>query len=734
MHIQPKTPPPKRRAELLAAERAGADHRPEFGRPAEEADPVSLPHLLRTVWANRWLLIAATALGVGFAVWQLSSEVPLYTARAQVVLQTDQKRMIDFDGVAPRFSLTYVHMNTELGVLQSSELMGRAAAALSLAQDPEFNPALRDEPDPLFDTARLWAWAGPAADPEAEAAPAPAAEPEEVAAGILRSKVSVARDPESLIYTISVQTEGAEKSARIANAIAELYVDGQRQAKFDALQEALTWLGTEAVGLKEELEAAEAAVEAFSADADLVSEEALVGTAQRLKSMRTRQEELAVEGARLREEAARLEALRAAGDFAALATVTEPRLSVLARELAGQEPEEAALARFDAGLERWLGTLRTDAENADSQAAAAARSVAELEESVNAQSADVVALRQLQREAEATRLIYESFLTRLKELSVQQGIQQADSRVLTVASAPGSPSHPKRTESLARGGALGLALGLMLVWALNALRTSVRTPQELEEASGLPVLGVIPDERSRRPDRLLDRLVENPTSAYAEAIRNLRTGIQLSNVDRAPQVVQITSSAPDEGKSVLATALAQTSALSGKRVLLIEADLRRRVLGGYLGMNAEAGLVRMLSGEASFSEVVQRDDRTGLDLLFADTARVTPVDVFESQKFRTFIAEAREAYDLIVFDTPPVLAVPETRVIAQQADAVVYAVRWNSTQRRLVRAGLDLLAQVNVRVAGVALTRVAPRRSVHYGYYGYGYGRSARKLKRYYAS
>lgn len=729
MHIQPKTPPPKRRAELLAARPAGADQRTDHGR-----DPVSLPHLLRTAWANRWLLIAATVLGVGFAAWQLSSEVPLYTARAQVVLQTDQKRMIDFDGVAPQLSLTYVHMNTELGVLQSSELMARTAAALSLAQDPEFNPALRTRPDPLFDPGPLWAWAGLAAEPKPGAAPATAEEAEAIAAGILRSKVSVARDPESLIYTIAVQTEGAGKSAGIANAIAELYVDGQRQAKFDALQEALTWLGTEAVKLKEELEVAEAAVEAFAADANLVRAEALAGTAQRLKSMRTRQEDLAAEGARLHEEAGRLEALRAVGDFAALSSVGDPRLSQLARELAGQTPGEATLPRFDAGLERWLATLRADAGNAESQAAAAARSVGELQENVDAQSADVVALRQLQREAEATRLIYESFLTRLKELSVQQGIQQADSRVLTYASAPGSPSHPKRTQSLARGGAFGLALGLMLVWALNTFRTSVRTPAELEEASGLPVLGVVPDERSRRPDRVLDRLVENPTSAYAEAIRNLRTGIQLSNVDRAPQVVLVTSSAPDEGKSVLATALAQTSALSGRKVLLIEADLRRRVLGGYVGLDAEAGLVRMLSGEATFAEVVQRDDRTGLDVLFADTARVTPVDVFESRKFRSLIAEVREAYDLIVLDTPPVLAVPETRVIAQQADAVVYAVRWNSTPRRLIRAGLDLLAQVNVRVAGTALTRVSPRRSIHYGYYGYGYGRSARKLKRYYAS
>jgi capsular exopolysaccharide synthesis family protein len=246
------------------------------------------------------------------------------------------------------------------------------------------------------------------------------------------------------------------------------------------------------------------------------------------------------------------------------------------------------------------------------------------------------------------------------------------------------------------------------------------------------VIGIIPGDRVHRPGTLLDSIISKPASRLAESVRNLRTTIQLSNVDSAPQVVVITSSVPDEGKSILASALAATTAMSGKKVLLVDADLRRRILREYFRVLPNSGLVSFLSGSTSFDETVYRDERIGLDILIADDGKVTPVDLFQSKQFEIFLAMARKRYDLIVLDTPPVLAVPDARVLSQYADAVVYVVRWNSTTRRMIQSGLALLRQVNVRVIGLALTRIDAERMDLYGYYGYGYG--GNRLQRYYSS
>lgn len=718
-------------------EHLGPDQRPEAEDHDNEADALGLSSLIGTLWDNRWLLVATTGVALAVSAWQLQTETPLYRASAHVVLETRQNNVVNVESVVPGRTLDYLSLNTEIQVLRSSELVARAVEAMSLEQDPEFNPALRPPTawKQMIGYDRLRQAIGLA--PEPRPAPPPPEQAREIAAGILNSKVSISIVPSTFVFNITVETEGPEKSAALANTIAGLYVAGQREAKFEAMDAAMAWLGNRVVELKAELEAAEAEIEDFAAGATLVNEEALLANTQRLKNMRARQAELADTAARLRGRVERITTLRAQADFAGLAEVVEDQpLGAAAAALAAGSTSagDPALVRFDALLERRLDGLGADAERAEAQAAATGRSVAELAAMVEAQSGDLVTLRQMQREVEATRLIYESFLGRLKEISVQQGIQQADSRVLSPAKPPGAPSHPKVRATLVKDGLLGLVIGFVLIGLRSVLRRSVRTPEELEAVAGLSVIGVIPDDRIRRPDRLLAHIVEKPASRIAEAVRNLRTAIQLSNVDVSPQVIVVTSSVPDEGKSILAAALAQTSALSGKKVLLVDSDLRRRILRQYFHLDAKAGLVRLLSGQASFADVVHRDARTGLDILIADDEKVTPVDFFGSRQFGDLIAEARRSYDLIVLDTPPVLAVPETRVIAQHADAVVYSVRWNSTTRRMVQTGLDLLRQVNVRVTGLALTRIDPRRMDRYGYYGYGHGSGSRKLQKYYSS
>src|SRR5690606_11194692 len=162
-------------------------------------------------------------------------------------------------------------------------------------------------------------------------------------------------------------------------------------------------------------------------------------------------------------------------------------------------------------------------------------------------------------------------------------------------------------------------------------------------------------------------------------------------------------------------------------------DLRRRGLVEHLGIEPRHGLVSLLSERCSLEDALHHEKSTGLDIIVGDRSTITPADVFESARFRDFLDGMRERYDLIVIDTPPVLAVPDARVLARLSDAVIYVVRWNSTRRRMIRSGLDLFRQINVPVTGLALTRIDPRRMDRYGYYGYGYGQGSRGLQKYYA-
>ena len=705
-----------------------------------DADAFSLANLIQTVWDNRWLLVATTAIALGVSAWQLKNETRLYTTAARVVLKTERVNVVNVESVVPQRQITFHGLNTEIQVLRASELMERVVAALSLEEDPEFNPALR-APEPwkaAIGYERLRAMIG--LDPEPRPVPPPAERARKIAAGILTSKVAISILKDTFIFNIKVTTEEPQKSATIANTIGELYVASQREKKFAAMDAAMTWLGTRVVELKAELEAAEAAIENFSSRTTLVGEETLTINQQRLKGMRMRAREAIDAAVTLSSRVDLLASLRSALDFTILAEmVDEPRVAEAAGKLAlAQERDSIAaddprLDRFDAIFEPWLGGLRSDATRWQRQVDSASRSVKDLETLVAAQTSDLVALRQMEREAEATSLIYGSFLGRLKEITVQLGIQQADSRILSRAGVRGAPSHPKVRRELGKNGSIGLLVGFFLIVARNALRRSVQTPEDLEAVAGYSVLGVIPDYRDRQPSKLLDRFVEQPNSGFAEAVRDLRTSIQLSNIDAAPKVIAITSSVPEEGKSILASTLALSNAMAGKKVLLIDSDLRRKVLRRYFLVDAKLGLVSLLSGETTFEETVHHDKRTGLDFLFADDKKVTPVDFFGSQQFRDLISEMRNRYDLIFLDTPPVLAVSDARVIAQQADAVIYAVRWNSTTRRMIRTGLESLRQANVHAIGLALNKVDPKRMDRYGYYGYGYGAGSGNLQKYYS-
>lgn len=752
-----QSPPPQARdaRPAPAPGRPAAPRRPAAPAPAPDLfDPRNLLRLLRR---EAWRIALALVLALGVAAWRLLAATPLWQAEATVVLDTREAQVVDIESVMSGLSADSSVVNTEVEVLRSRNLMDRVVGALRLEEDPEFNPDLVEPGLAARTLAGLSARVGLPLETLGARPSLPPDEAEDeafrrrqTAIDLLLERLRVRNVPLSYVFVVRVESERPGKSARIANAIADLYITDQLEAKFEATRRATEWLSDRVADLQDDLETAEEKVKDYSASTSLISEASLENSNRQLKELRERRAELDARSAEAGLLLGRLQALsattRAGGEGAdaaraeAATMLGDRRLEALAADLARPGADggrEAALApRFDAMLAAATERLEQERARQGAQTAGIETSIGELEGRISEQSEDLVKLRQLQREAEASRLLYEYFLSRMKETSVQQGVQQADSRVLSPAVAPLDPSSPREGLTLGVAAALGLALGVGWALARETLDDRVRGPEPLEAATGLKVMGVIPDAPSRRRGAALKMMVEKPSSALAEAVRNLRTSILLSHVDRRPQVVMVTSSVPGEGKTTTTLMLAQNAAALGKRVLVMECDLRRRVFDHYFETDEKTGLLSVLSGALTLDQAVRHDEVTGLDVLSGQRSRANAADVFSSERFGELLDELRAAYDFVFIDTPPVLAVPDARVIAGHADAVLYAVRWNATGKEMVKAGLDLFDQIGVRVTGLTLTQADPRGLARYGYagYGYGYGYGAAAARRYYTT
>lgn len=682
-----------------------------------EQDEIDLSEIVRTIWRGKVFIafcaIVATFIGGWYAY---SVATPVFTSRATVALESRQEQVVDIESVVTGLSGDQATINTEVEVIRSRGIIEKLVARMNLVEDPEFNPHLRPEPSFSIGKAINMVRDLAGVSPPAPRTPTDRAIVDSVIDEVLRV-ISVSNIRQTFVFQITATSEGPEKAAELANTLAQLYILEQLETKFDATEQATTWLTDRVSDLQVELEAAEAEVKDFNASAQLVSPEALTGLNRQIKELRDRLRDTRVSA---EEASARLAALREAqqtGDIMLMAELAnDPTLNRAVQLMQNSGSANPDRSAFDVRFDQIVTRVELDTARAASQSEALRQTIAEQEQQIEEQSADLVKLQQLQREANASRLIYEFFLNRLKETSVQEGIQQADSRILSQAVVPTRPSAPRRSLILAISMAAGLLLGGGIVLLREFMQTTFRDAVELEQRTGYTVIGQIPVVPARRRKNVLKYLTDKPTSAAAEAIRNLRTSVLLSNIDNPPQVIMSTSSIPTEGKTTQSLALTQNLSGLGKKVLLIEGDIRRRVFSQYFEVKEKAGLLSVLSGDAKLSESVIHIDDLGADILVGEKAKTNAADIFSSEKFTNFLNAAREEYDYIIIDTPPVLAVPDARIIGQSVDAIVYAVKWDKTSHRQVREGLKAFEDVNIRISGLVLSQISSKGMKRYGY------------------
>ncbi len=660
------------------------------------------------------MIISAASVGavVLTTYYVFAVATALYTSSVVVIFDTRQTSVVALPSVIAAVSGEPSSVTSEVEVLRARTLMTDVARHLNLMADPEFNADLREPGLKTRLRSGIESVFGGGRDFDLPATNDDRTQRDlDRIVNVLLSKVSVRNIPGSHVFRVSVTTQAPEKSALIADTIASQYIGSQMNEKQRATEHATKWLASRVVELQSQLEVAEAQVAQFTASTALISAPDLQLLERQLQDLRA----LAV--------AAQTRALKTQDMLGKLANAQTPQDKaavaddvLLTQMLASGRPAFDNFAEFNERYSDIQSRVRIEAVRATQQLGALQSSATALERQIDQQGQDLISLQQLTREAAATRLLYEHFLSRLKETSAQKGIQQADSRVLSHAVVPSFADSPRKSLIITMAALFGLTCGALYVLVQEASNTVFRTAAELEAYSRLPVLGQITAFDSE-PD-LPAQLKTASDIRHMEAMRGLRTSVLLANDDAQPQVILVTSPMPGEGKTT--TALSMGDVLSGldKRVLVIEGDVRRGRMRQRFKDLPEAGLVSVLNKTALIEDAIHRPAGYSADIMAANLTGKNAADLFASPRFGDLMQTLRAHYDYIVIDTPPVLAVPDACILAKFADTVLLTVKWDSTSDVQMRETLRLFRSTGVNVSGLVLTQISLKGMKRYGFGG----------------
>lgn len=738
-------------------------------------DQLDIRHLLLTLWRRKWLIITCSLVLAALATLVVSQIAPSYTAKAKVLFEEDRMNIIDIQEVLIRGDFTQDGLQNKIEIFRSTGLLNRVAERLKLNETPEFNAELRTGPPDLKERlGNLFGISAFISDTLADLGvinrpPLNARDEAEIAeqkrrALIERLRQELELNPvsDSRVIQIGYATGNPELSAAIVNTVADEYILGQLDAVLDATRSATDWLSGRVQELQDRVRKDEEAVERKRSELTLSAGQGSDITREQIQALSSNLAETRATASDLEARLARI--TEAMADRRDPGSVTEFRESDLIQRLRSQENAlleqevslKASVARGHPALrklgdrleqvrvnireeaERIADAIANDLAAARAQEAGLVADLQSLEAKALDQSREELELRQLEREAQASRLLYENFLARQKETAEQQGLQTPDARILSPAEPPAMADAARKKLIILAAAIAGGLIGTGIVFLLESLNNTFRNPDELEAALGKGVLATIPRIGSRmRRGQVLDYLKKKPNSAFAESFRNLRTSILFSNLDSPPKVVMFTSSIPREGKSTSSTFVAMTSAQMGKSTIIIDCDLRMPTLAESLNVpTTKAGLLPLLEGKVEFEDALHIDEATGLHVLAVHGDGRKPVtnaaDVLSSNRFSSLIQNLRKHYDLVILDTPPALVVADARIVASVCDAVVYTVKWDGTPRGAVTQGMHELDSVNAPVAGLVMTFVNEARASKYNYDGYQHYRG--RYKDYYVS
>lgn len=732
-----------------------------FSAPPADDGGFDLRRLFGAIRRRKILIAGLMIVATGFAVVYANQLQPLYSAETRIVIEGDRNNVINIERVAQGIKPDFYTMETEAAVIGSRAIAAKVVDRLNLYDNPLYNPALM-EPKPSLTKIvieRVKRLVGFKPSPDAarqvkdpwEGMP-PAekrAAMREYLTDAFLSGLSVIPSQTSRLITISYVSTDPEMAARAANATAEAYILDQIESKGDVTARASRWLDERVTELRDRVIESETKLEQFRAKSGLLD----VGQGSTLKTQLAKLETEQIEARTQRAEAeARYEQVQKlinsggeSGVESAAAVLDSPliqrlreqetnivrSLSALSTELRPEHPkmilaknELADLRKkIEVEVNKIVRNLDNELEIAKVRERNLRREIDLLQNQIEEQGQTSATMRALQAEVDANKQLYQTVLSRFKETKVvDDEVQQANARIISPAQPPSGPFYPQKKliviAALFVSGIFGIAIAI----GLEMLDSGFRSLSHVESFTGVPALGVIPmldrDDARSLPHEIA---VRKPNSPFGEAIRSIRTGLLLSNIDAPPKSVLVTSSVSSEGKTTTSLSVAALSARTGQRSIIVDCDLRHPSVHVALNVPNQAGLSNYLTGQNTLDEVVDIDLASGVHYISAGGRSPHPTDLLGSPQMKALIARLTEDYDLVVLDTPPLLAVSDTLVLARQVEKSIFVVRWEKTRRETAMSGLRQLVDAGADLAGIVMTQVDMKKQARYGQSDNGY-------------
>jgi len=709
----------------------------------------------RTVTKRKWSIIGLTLAITLIAALVVFAIKPTFRSTTTVLIEAQKNKVVGIEEVYSSISANREYFQTQAEILKSHELAGKVVRKLKLAKHPEFDP--RQAEPPVW---KRWIadWgvdvsAYIALDDEDKAATTDAAIEKRVVRRF-QGRLTVEPVRLSQLVRVSFESDDPDLAAKIANTVAETFIEADLEARYEMTQKASDWLSESMRGLRQKVEASERALQRYR-DAERIVD--AKGLAQSGYTRQLEQFTGAIVEARQRrtEAESRYNQIRGIRGAPASAYESVPavmsnqlvsrmretegdadkRVSELSNRYGREHPQmikaeaelRAARENTRRAIENVVASITLEYEVARANEAAIEKTLEKSKADIQEINRKEFQLGVLEREAAGNRQLYEMFLGRYKETSVAGDLQSTIARIVDPAVATQVPYKPNKRQVILIALAAGLFVSVMLALLLERLDSTVKTSRDVEHRLELPVLAPLPiiTERKVKPEMIV---AQNPQAIFSEGIRTARTGILLSAIDAPHRAIVVTSSVPGEGKTTIAANLALAFAQT-KRVVLVDADMRHSTLAKVFGRDPAApGLSSLVAGTTPASECMFKAPEGDLHVVAASVFPPNPLELLLSKRFEDALHKLTEMFEIVILDSPPVQLVSDAMVISRHCTGTVYVVKADETPYQVARNGVKRLKHANANIIGVALNQMDFKRADKYygeytGYSEYGYRR-----------
>tara|TARA_Y100000782_G_scaffold115173_1_gene155400 strand:+ start:3365 stop:5572 length:2208 start_codon:yes stop_codon:yes gene_type:complete len=720
-------------------------------KPNSNEELIDLGAYLNVIKQNKWKILGFSVVVTLFTMMVTLTLVPKYIASATLLIESEQTKAVSFDEVYGLDSTKKEYYQTQFEVIKSDSIAREVITKLNLAEHPDFinKPSFSDE---LKSMAKQLL-------PFLNKSERSVLTEQEIAElkmldllATFRANLSVSPIRKTQLVKVSFESSDPKLAALVANTVGEVYIESQMRAKMGITQQASSWLNTRLSELRVQLDSSEVRLQNYREEQKLVDIEGIAGlitqeleqtskqlvdaraTKNNLESINRVINEYGNDNIELLGSMPEITSHRVVQDVKREVVLAERKVSELAEVYGPKHPKmisaKAELATVKTNLNKQIKGLITGIEKELNRIA---RTVSALEgdlAKIRAEYQDVTRketqYNQLKREVETNRNIFNTFLSRSKETEVTSDFSSAAARFTDRAYAPRNPSKPNKKLIIILAFVASLGFAMVMTFVFDALNDTVKNKNDVENKLAQRMLGLLPHvaipKKSFFP---IHAYLDDTYRRFAESVRTFRTSLLLTHLDRAHQVIAVTSTSPGEGKTTTSANLAMSLAQMGK-VLLIDADLRKPTLAKRFDIPVfHPGLSNLIIGTDQLTDCVYEDSQSGVTIMPSGQIPSNPLELLSSSRFSDLLSELKGKYDHIIVDTPPTQAVSDALVIAQSVDSVVYVVKSDITRIKPITAGLERLFEVKAHVAGVLLNQVDMSKSKdehsqgYYDYYDY---------------